>query len=235
MKSLNKHIPTIVFLIGLGLMMLSVRAFFYPSAAPAIPAVTPLKSSNPTSSSPESATAQRRSRSVSPSSPANFHRISPSRPSVRVDDFLQQNARVHLKSVGLEMRMPEGMQFNETNDGPIRILMGSNGPDRTGLYLFSAKGKYSSNRAYQYMKDYFKDEFTLQDSAPATSYPSRTGLQNMTLLKGETSQGEEFQAYFFRDAARNESHLLFLKDDQLSRAPAKVRQIVDSVRSAPTN
>jgi hypothetical protein len=233
MNSLNKHIPTIVFLLGLFLLVISMRAFFMPSSSPAVP--LPAISAPAPATEGASVQGSAPARRPSPSYVAKFHRVAPTHVETSnhvIDDFLRQKAETHLKSVGLTMRIPKGMQFSETDDGPIRILTGSNGPKKDGLFLFSAKGNYSASRAFKYIQDYFKDEFSLSESGKPSTYSNGMGFNRMVLFKGSTSQGEEFQAYFFHDPKSGQSHMLILKDSQLSRHPAVIRQLVDSIQSA---
>jgi hypothetical protein len=104
MKSLNKHVPTIVFAMGLALLLFSMRAFFYPSVMPAAPRapvrVTP---SAPSQTAPAPA--------VEPNAGfmAGMHKISPRPPqdlTVSTRDFVEKLAENHLKSVGLRMTLP---------------------------------------------------------------------------------------------------------------------------------
>ncbi len=67
------------------------------------------------------------------------------------------------------------------------------------------------------------------------SYPNKGGFKEMVQFKGSNSDGEEFQAYAFYNEKTGTSHMLLLKERGLSRQPAKVRQIVDSVRRGISN
>lgn len=220
MKSLNKHVPLIVFLIGLGFLMYSVRTLFHP-AAPL--AVTPFKDVKP---------------SPKPAATLNVQPLKKAPPTVQRTDSreeallnLKRPALEYLKKVNLKMNVPDGFGFAEETDGPVQVLIGASEAGKPDFFLFSAKGKYTVEKVNSYLKQYFADEMTVTPKGTPQSFHSRGGFHDMLQLKGSTGRGE-YQAYFFSNTKSGQSHLLFLTNKQFSKAPAKLRELIDSISRA---
>lgn len=145
------------------------------------------------------------------------------------NEFAQKTARAHLANVGLSMKLPDNVQFGENNDGPVSVLMGATAAGKVGLYLFTLPNKPSAEKARAYFEDFFKYDLRLKPSGKGSPYTSRKGVE-MTFFKGRTESGDEYQAFFFKN--RNRGHVLFLTDKALSRHPAAVKSIVDSIQAA---
>jgi hypothetical protein len=144
---------------------------------------------------------------------------------------LRQPADQYLASVGLRMRIPDGVFFRTEKDGIVDVLLGAREPGKVGIYLFSVKGIYPPARAPGYLKEYFSEIAPIHLNAKGQSYLNKAGFKNMTLFKGTNSLGEDCLAYFFQNPKTKRSHVLLLKDHQLNRQPARVHTVVDSLRS----
>lgn len=145
---------------------------------------------------------------------------------------LRQPADQYLASVGLHMRIPDGVFFRTEKDGAVDVLLGASEPGKVGIYLFSVKGIYPPARAPGYLKEYFSEIEPINLSGKGQPYLNKAGFKNMTLFKGTNSAGEDCLAYFFQNPKTKRSHVLLMKDHQLNRQPARVHTIVDSLRSA---
>lgn len=220
MKSLNKHVPTFVFALGLAFLIYSMVTFFHPpspnsrpkSAAPALVMAKPIKKSAITRPPDEVA----------------FNHAEEQRR--KFVEELRRPADEYLKKVGLKMQVPEGVYFLREDDGPIQVLLGANEPGRVNFYLFSMKAKTNSKKAFDYAKKYFEGQFDLVPKDKGQPYLNKAGFKDMTLSKGVTSLGEEYQAYFFQNPRSKTNHLILLRDKMLSRQPARVRELIDSIR-----
>ncbi len=138
-------------------------------------------------------------------------------------------AEKYLQRVGMQMEIPEDHRYREAKDGAVDILIGTNASGKEALYLFSFKKKYERSRTEKYLKSYFQDVADYKTKGGAQKYRGRGGVKEMALFKGVNSDGEEFQAYGFQNSKTGGAHILLLKEKGLSRQPAKVRLIVDSV------
>jgi hypothetical protein len=236
MNSLNKHGPTLVFIFGILLLLVSMRSFFHPEMPPPAPASAPRGAPpQPAASAAQQnqVEAVRRDykpvqlRQVKQMVSGNYADVN-----AQVFDNWQKAAKDHLKTVHLNMKLPDGMQFHATQEGAIKILMGAGRPDKVGFYLFTADGKFPFDKAQQALKDYFQGEMALKTNGQGSSYDNRGGFQDGTLIKGNTDKGDEFQSYFFRDPSSNKTHMVMLIDKDLGKHPAQVRQIFDSIHSS---
>jgi hypothetical protein len=97
--------------------------------------------------------------------------------------------------------------------------------------LFTAKGKYPVDKVNQYLKQYFADEGTVAPKGTPQTFKSRSGFGDLLQLKGTVGR-TEYQAYLFSNSKSGQSHLLFLTNRQFSKAPAKLRELVDSLNRA---
>lgn len=149
--------------------------------------------------------------------------------------FARKPAEDYLIKNGLQMNLPTGHVYYQDKDGPVDILIAADGPGKENLFLFSVKGKFAADKAPKYIKDYFEDTAQYNMKGDGQSYPNKGGFKEMVQFKGSNSDGEEFQAYAFYNEKTGTSHMLLLKERGLSRQPAKVRQIVDSVRRGISN
>lgn len=234
-KSLNKYVPAFVFLVGIGLLSYSMLVFFtYSSPDLLTPVVKPK-----TIKRADSESASVTDRMLQPAPPELiFHPkgMPKSEPTTPLrEDLLREirkPAKDFLKKVGLDLKIPENLFFHEEKLGPVQILQGSSQRGKTEFYLFSVKGRYPPARATNFIRDYFIQELRPGARIRSENHVSRSSFGKMTLLKGSFSRNEEFQAFFFVDTRSNRSNLLMLVDNQLSRQPARVSALVNSLSRA---
>lgn len=143
---------------------------------------------------------------------------------------LRKPADEYLKKYRLGMQIPEGVYFLNEQDGATNVLLGAYEPGKVGIYLFSMRGKVQTKKQTEYLKKFFSEQFSLNVKGAGQNYPNRGGFKDMVLYKGVTSAGEEYQAYLFQHPKTKTHHIFFLRDKQLSRQPARVRELVDSIR-----
>lgn len=220
MKSLNRHVPLIVFLIGFGFLIYSVRTLFHPTAPLT---VSPFKEEAPAAKPPASLALQPPKKAPPP-----LNRTDSREEMLLV---LKRPALEYLKRVGLRMSVPDGFGFAEETDGPVEILIGASEAGRPDFYLFTAKGKYTIDKVNQYIKQYFADEGAVTPKGTPQSFRSRSGFSDILQLRGTVGRAE-YQAYFFSNSKSGQSHLLFLTNRQFSKAPAKLRELIDSLNRA---
>ncbi len=231
MNSLNKHVPTVVFCIGLFLLIFSIRTFF----AGGKTNMTPIVNRNLPADTPAGlpTTVQDVKPKARPT--IQFRPIKPAQPLSRInpreetEKAMKKPAAEYLQRFGLRMNIPEGYTFFEDEDGSVSVLVGSSSPGKPDLFFFSVKGRYNAERAVTYLKDYFADEMKIMPKGGPQSYFSRGGFSDMRQMKGVTNKGGEYQAYFFTSQKGANSHMLVLMNRQLIRSPARLREIVDSV------
>jgi hypothetical protein len=143
-----------------------------------------------------------------------------------MQDAARKPAMEYLSRVGLQMHIPDDSNFYQTKSPSADILIGSQESGQDNLYVFAFKDKRDTKKTAKFIKDYFEDVATypLKESQ---DYPNKSGLK-MVQFKGTNSEGEQYQAYTF--SGKKKSFLLLLKDRELSRHPARVRQVVDSIQ-----
>ncbi len=230
MNSLNKHTPTIVFVIGLALLIFSVRTFFNPGGGPNM---TPIVNKNLPSAAPASGPTVRQDEKRAPTivfrpavkPPPVINRTDPK------EDFLQElkkPALNYLSRVGLKMNIPDGYAFAEETDGPVQVLVGASEPGKSDFYFFSAKGKFPIDKATAYIKQYFAEDMAVTPKGPPQSFYSRGGFSDMSQLRGMVGK-TEYQAYFFTNTKANQTHLVMIMNKAITKAPAKVRELIDSI------
>lgn len=220
MKSLNKYVPILVFLLGLGLLIFSVRAFFHPTA---FRQMTPLVNKTaPKIKSPS----------------VEFKPLKKAPPLVNRTDtrdemkkILRRPAEKFLNTAGLSLNLPDGLAFVEETDGPVHVLIGASEAGHPDFYLFSTKGKYKIDRAEKYLKDYFADEFTIAVKGNPEAVYSRGSVSELHQIRGQAGRSE-FQAYYFTSHKASRTHLLVLLNRKFLKAPARVRELVDSIKAS---
>ncbi|MBX3021739.1 MAG: hypothetical protein KF799_08700 [Bdellovibrionales bacterium] len=223
----NKHIPTLVFLVGAACLLYSVFTFFNFGSPRA-------GTSKAASAPPHTEKEAERKEVPAPFQPPTPQGGEPA--AVSADWLTQQNeyaqkiARGHLQEVGLDLLLPENMQVGETVDGGTKVLLGASGAGKIGMFLFSLKGKYTADKARAYYEDFFKADLKLKPSGKGSPYNSRSGV-SMTVYKGNTAKADEYVAYVFKNPRNGQWHVLFLTDRELSRHPAKIRALVDSIKA----
>ncbi len=136
----------------------------------------------------------------------------------------------HLRKIGMTMRTPEKMAFGETKSRGAEVLVGTDISGMPKLYLFSMKRKLKPEQAKSMIEDQFQEDGLRVRKI--SSMNSRGGVGVMTVLKGLTRGNEEFQAYSFSAGKKGYSHMLILVDSELSRKPARVRQLIDSISAS---
>lgn len=162
----------------------------------------------------------------------------PKPPRVRAEDEVQKIvrdqplrlARGHLQAIGLQMNIPEQLQYGETGDDEYEILFGSNGHGKVGFLLFSTKRNLTADKFRAYFEAYAKDGLDVKTKGKGRAFPNRSGVGEITQFAGTAGRGDEFQAFFFHNKKTKRVHLLVLMDRQLSRHPAQIRLTVDSIR-----
>lgn len=236
MNSLNKHVPTIVFCIGLFLLIFSIRTFFHPDSTPNM---TPIVNRNLPANTPASAPATRDA--LEPKAPPTLvfrPQQKPAPPLSRLNTreeslrLARKPAQDYLARTGLKMDLPEGYAFFEDTDGPVNVLVGQSAPGKNDFFLFSVKGRYNPDRAITYLKDYLADDMKLTPKGGHQAFFSRGGFSDMSQMRGVTNKGGEYLAYFFTSGKGAQSHMLVLMNKQITKVPARLREIVDSVTKA---
>lgn len=231
MNSLNKHVPTVVFCVGLFLLIFSIRTFFAGGKSNMTPIVN--RSLPPDAPAGLPTAAQTVQPKARPS--IQFRPLKPTQPLPRLnpreetEKAMKKPAVEYLEKFKLRMNVPDGYTFFTEEDGPVSVLIGSSSPGKNDLFFFSVKGRHKAERAVTYLKDYFADEMKIQPKGAPQTFYSRGGLTDMNQMKGVTNKGGEYQAYFFTHQKRSHSHLLVLMNRQLIRSPARLRELVDSV------
>ncbi len=231
MNSLNKHVPTIVFCIGLFLLIFSIRTFFHAGTTPNmtpivnrnLPANTPAGAPRPAVQPKAAPTIQFRPQ---PRPAPALSRINSREETLKL---MRKPAADYLKRFGLRMNIPEGYAFFEETDGPVSVLIGATAPGRNEFYFFSVKGRYNPERATTYLRQYFAEEMQISPRGAPQSFYSRGGFSDMSQMRGVTNKGGEYQAYFFTSNKGSLSHMMVLMNKQLIKSPARLREIVDSL------
>lgn len=233
MNSLNKHVPALVFLLGVGLLVYSVRAFFNPAP---MPYMTPIVNRQLPANAPATMPLSKKESSRAPTiifrSSKKGQQLA-GRPNVR-EEFLRElkkPALDYLTRVGLAMNVPEGFAFAEESDGPVQVLIGASEPGKMDFYFFSTQGKFPPDRAAGYLKAYFADEMKITPKGNPQPFSNRSGFKDMSLLKGGSPKGD-YQAFFFVNNKTNQSHLMVILNRNINKSPARVRELVDSIRRA---
>lgn len=231
MNSLNKYVPALVFLIGLGFLIYSIRTFFNPAKDPYMtPIVNRQLPANAPATLPVPKKEEKRAPTIIFSSSKN-----PPPAAVAQDvreEFLKElkkPAVEYLAKVGLAMNVPEGFAFAQESDGPVQVLIGASEPGKLDFYFFSTKGKYPADRAAGYLKQYFEDEMKITPRGTPQPFNTRSGFKDMSLLKGASGRGD-YQAFFFTNSKTGQSHLMLIFNRSINKSPARVRELVDSLR-----
>jgi len=225
MKSLNQHVPTIVFVIGFCLLAFAMRTFFHPSVDPTL---IPL----PKQELPLPASEGDRLKNTSSLLLRAGHLAKPANRLESAQAVAKEKRRAadeFFAHTGLRMRIPDGYSFYQDSDGPVQVLVGSSEPGKRDFYFFATKGKYPAARGGQYLKDYFADEFVIKVNGKPQNFLNRSAYNEMIQFKAMTERGVEVQAFFFFDAKLNETCMLVLMNKNLSRQPARIKEIVDSL------
>ena len=125
-------------------------------------------------------------------------------------------AETYLKKARIAMSVPEATHFKNDKG----LLVGQNAEGKQDFFFFNATEKPN-----------LKKHFPKIQQKSEQVYFNKGGFKNMKLYKGMTNDGDEFQAYHFQHPKTKKHHVLFLKDARLSKQPAKVRALVDSMRA----
>ncbi|MGE3760536.1 MAG: hypothetical protein AB7H97_22410 [Pseudobdellovibrionaceae bacterium] len=220
MNSWDKHIPKLVFIFGFFLLAAAVSVFLTPKS----------DSFSKTDSSPAplvelSGTVRQRISerpwlSPSPVAEPGGRQKAPEPDGKGV-------FAAHVKSVGLSMRQPEKMAFAQTRARGLNVLVGTGQTGQPEFILFSNRGKLKQEKTKATLEEQFRSQGL--KAKEVTSMNSRGGLGAMTVVKGRINDSDEFQAFAFHAEKANVSHILVLIGPELSRHPASVRQVVDSI------
>jgi|GEM_PF-5666752 len=135
-------------------------------------------------------------------------------------------AKAYLSDSNLKMHLPEDADYSEARNEGMRMLIASkNG--KPEMYVVSGKQKMTPDQARAEMEDQMFGEFGLSNIKQETV--NSPNLGKATQFKGVTKDGQEFQAMFFYNARSGNSHMVFMVDTDLSRQPARTRQVFDSL------
>ncbi len=215
MNSLNKHVPMLVFFLGLGFLLYAMRTFFHPGMPVLAPIVVkPIPTT--TRTPPRAATSR----------PEAIHNdTATSLPTTAKDYAAMEAARGgsetrstsirarHLKELGLKIKLPEDWNYHSSQDGPIRVLSGSTGAGQDGFYMFSGKGKYTAAQARDYVIGYMSDGAKLNPPGPGQRVESKSEMKDMTVFSGTSPEGFSYRMIYFSDP-RGSSHMVLLQDTE---------------------
>lgn len=233
MNSWSQHVPKFVAVLGLGLLIYSMLIFFRPPTVSAPAKVTPhTPPRNVAPSAPKVAPYQGKTwDKVVANRTSDNARVSANLEERRLQALkMQQEAQMaiaknYLSASSLKMKLPEDYDFTETRNEGMRVLIGMKDA-KPEFYLVSGKQKMTADQARAEMED--------QMGAYGLSRIKQDTVNNRSLgpttqFKGVTNDGQEFQAIYFYNSATGNSHMLYMMDKDLSRQPARTRQIFDSV------
>lgn len=221
MNSWDKHIPKLIFTFGLLLLIAALVVFLgdhseKPSA----------NSDLPPPSVELSGTVRQKLNERPWLSPPPVAESRPQPPSPDpVETPLFKN---HLHAVGLAMRQPERMVFAETRARGLNVLVGTGQSGQPELILFSGRGKWRADKTKATLEEQFRREGLRVKNVSKMN--SRGGLGTMTVVKGSIRDFDEFQAFAFYAEKPKVSHILVLIGRDLSKHPASVRQLIDSIK-----
>lgn len=212
MKSINKQVPLIVFLIGLSCMVYSMLTFFHPPEEPDRKPNLPPGAGEIFTPTPRIVVKPSLKMVVEP----QWEKQLIQQMHKTVDSYLRNN--------GIDVRLPETMQYAEVPDGLSSTLIGADPSGRISLYLFSGRGKFVVR---DHVQDVLKD-FGVRLAPKGSEYNSRSGM-TLYQYKGNAAQGFEYMAYLFR--GRGSEHALVIMEKSLDKHPAAVREMVESIRT----
>lgn len=223
-----KHLPTLVFVMGFSALVYSMYVFFFEGTSRVTearqnPAATEVRNEIPVAKSiplPKLPRITELDRTVEPDD--TFAK--------EMREAARKPAEQYLAKVGLALNLPENHRFREIKDGAVDILIGTNLDGQEAFYMFTFKKKSEPSKVQKYIQSYFREEGEYKSGA-GQPYRNRAGLKDLIVFKGKNSEGVDFQTYTFHDAKLGRSYALLLKEKNLSRQPAKVRLIVDSMRT----
>jgi len=237
MNSWNQHVPKLVAAIGFLLLAYSMTTFFRTPSSHVPPAVAP--HTPPKSGLPQPA-AKPATKYVGKTwdksaAPVQGRAAKDQGAALKLARQMEAEARTkraknYLKNFGIKMHLPEDMDFVEAKNEGMTILIGTRG-GKPDFYLASGKEKMTPAQAKAEMQDQFEGSYGLKNIDTSTT-TNKNGLGPITQFKGSTRTGEEFQAYYFYNSKSGNSHMLFIADKDLSRQPARTRQLVDSLEYA---
>ena len=227
MNSFNKYIPLVVFVVGLVSLVVAMRTFFHPPAD-----MTPIVK-RPVI---QGATATIKAIDEK-KAPALVFRPPPKpEPSRRIEvdkemiEFKKRPAVEFLKRLGLKMTIPDGYMYFDEKDGDVDVLVGTNeSTSRYEFFLFVASGKHPIEKASSYLKTYF-DDMQLKERGRPQPFHMRAGFKDTKEFKGTTSKGSEFHVFYFQDPSSNRTMGVVFMGKQLSRQPARLRDLVNSIQ-----
>lgn len=231
MKSMNKHVPMLVFFVGLFFVLISIRSFFHPAAPKVnLPVVAPIVQDLPTAKPPPKELKASKGVYIPKATEP-----SPLTPDQLMGDRGAQSRILvnrHLHEVGLDFKLPENWAYGTTNDGPVKVLVGST-RGQPEFYMFSVPGEYSADRAKDYMMSYFRDEAPLNPPGGAIPVDNRSEMRDMSVFKGNSPEGYDYHAYYFKDSKNMQTHMMVLMGTgpNLQQNQPKIQQTLDSIRS----
>lgn len=232
MNSWANHIPKAVGAMGAVLLIYSMYTFF---RRPDPPAPLPVKAQNVPKPIVPSKTAPAKYQGKSWDTAVSGNVAHERKLKERKERFqreekerLEANLRVpreYLASVDLKMFIPEEMQFTEAKQERMKILIGlrDNKPE---LFVASGRQKMTPEQARAELEDQM-GAYGLKVSKQDSN--SRPSLGQTTVFKGSTGDGGQFLAEYFYNPSTGNGHMVLMMGQELSRQPARTRQIFDSL------
>jgi hypothetical protein len=244
-----KHLPAFVFIMGFSLLMYSMYVFFLGSApvaespglSSAVLETSRPEAPKPEEPKPEEPEPEQSVKSEPPPKPIPLPkppRITELDRTVEISDTTARDIRdaarkpaeAYLQKAGVKMNVPDDHRYRESKDGSVEILIGTNSDGKEDFYMFTFNKKSEPVKMQKYVATYFADQAEYKMKGKPETHRNRLGLKDLMLFKGTNSDGEEFQAYSFINSKANRSHIVLLKEKDLSRQPAKIRLVVDSMQ-----
>lgn len=133
--------------------------------------------------------------------------------------------REYLKGAHLKMFLPDDMDYVKNKNEGMELLMAVH-DGRPELFVAYGHQKMTPEQARHEIEDqmgFYGVNITTQDTA------STRNLGAATTFSGKTKDGEEVQAQFFYNPATGMSHMVLMMGRELTRQPARTRQIFDSL------
>jgi hypothetical protein len=232
MNSWSKHIPKAVGALGAVFLAYSMYMFF---RRPEIVVPPPVKAHTPPQAVEVPPTKQPKyvPKSWNPapvSNPQNDRALQDRRNSaMRMEkDRLEAKMlipRDYLKGARLKMFLPEELEYARNKNEGMEMLMGVR-DGKPELMIAYGRQKMTPDQARHELEDqmgFYGVDITKQDTA------NNRNLGPTTTFKGRTKDGEDVQAEYFYNPKTGNSHMVLMMGRELSRQPARTRQIFDSL------
>jgi hypothetical protein len=233
MNSLNKHVPMLVFFLGLGFVIYAARTFFHPGMPVIAPIVVkPIPSSTRTPARPSISRPQPIHNDTATSYPTGAKDYAALEAAGGTGARATSILGKHLKELGLSIKLPDDWNYRSSQDGPIRVLSGSTGAGQDGFYMFSGKGKYTAAQARDYVMGYMSDGPKLNPPGPGQRIETKSEMKDMTVFSGTSPEGFSYRMIYFTDP-RGSSHMVLLQDTEegFKKNAGLINDTMNSIRS----